>query len=86
MKRNNYQSRKNILRDDKYLSIKDVAQKLFVDESTVRYWISKRNIEAYRSNGRWFILADSVKVFEQFIKFRNRQKNKRKKKKKIEVN
>lgn len=81
MKRNNYQSRKNILRDGKYLSIKDAAKELFVDASTIRYWISKRNIEAYRVNGRWFILADSLKTFEQFIKVRNRQKNKRKKRK-----
>jgi hypothetical protein len=41
------------------LPLKTYAKKQFVDESTVRNWISQRRIVGYKIKGRWWIDPES---------------------------
>lgn len=79
MIKNNYQSRPNTFRNkEKYLTIAQVAAKLFYSKDAVRKLISQRTLEAFRNNGRWWILAKSVETFEQVLIDRNSRRRKKK--------
>ncbi|TAE54905.1 MAG: hypothetical protein EAZ76_08000 [Nostocales cyanobacterium] len=58
----------NGFKEGNLLSLKDVAKRLFFDESTVRYHFIRRRLVGFRNNGVWWFTEDSVKSFENYLK------------------
>ncbi|AUB36639.1 putative DNA-binding transcriptional regulator AlpA [Nostoc flagelliforme CCNUN1] len=66
-KRVRRQSDKNN-KDDNYISLADACKILYLTESTVRYYISKQRIKAFKSGGKWYLCKGDVEMLRQWQK------------------
>lgn len=58
-------------KEGKTLTLKEAAEELKFDESTIRYNISRGRLEAFRHSGKWYILESSVAAFKKYLDTKN---------------
>lgn len=56
----------------KLISLEEVAKRLFMDESTIRYHFIRGRLVGFK-NGMWWFTLESVETFEKYLKIRNRR-------------
>jgi excisionase family DNA binding protein len=49
--------------EERYYTIKDVAERLHVSEKTVRNWITQRKLRAVRAGHVWRITENALREF-----------------------
>lgn len=52
-------------KDDNYISLTEAKELLFLHESTIRYYIIKQRIKAFKSGGRWYLSKIDVENFKR---------------------
>lgn len=57
-----------------YLSLKEVKEQLFLDESTIRYHIAKRRFRAFKNGGRWYLHRDDVNGYQISMKYQGKER------------
>ncbi|WP_416212292.1 helix-turn-helix domain-containing protein [Nostoc sp. DedSLP03] len=53
---------------DNYISLPEACKVLFLTESTVRYYIGRHRIRAFKSHGRWYLNKDNVLTLQNWLK------------------
>lgn len=49
------------------LSLPEAAKILFLETSTIRYYIIRKRLRAYKWGGKWYVYEEEVKAFRQWL-------------------
>jgi excisionase family DNA binding protein len=51
---------------DNYISMPEACRILFLSDSTIRYYIGRHRIKAFKSGGKWYVFKDDILTFKQW--------------------
>ena len=61
-------------KDGNYISLPEACKLLYLSDSTIRYYIYKQRIKAFKSGGKWYLNKDNVLTLQQWLKSVSRKR------------